>query len=492
MDYLDPKKARQHRIVLFMGYVLLGLAILIGAGLLLQQAGGYWVNRHGKVIQNGLTFFSSQPHPAVITVNGKVAKVKTNSRILLPEGIYHVQLSRDGYRSWQRTIEVDGGKVEHFDYPFLFPASLTTKNEHLYPAAPNLATQSLDRRWLLVQPSGSFTAFDVYDLKNPLQLVSTTISLPATVLSKATSGESLQLAAWADDNRHVLLMHNFDGKAEYILLDRTNPEQSINLSTKLATTAKISLLNKKYDRYTLFDAADKTVQAASLSSPTPIPILDHVLAFQTYSTDTYLYVSDANVPAGKVVLRLLIGDKTTSLRNFPAGTTYLVDLTKYSGDLYVTASASSENKVYIYKDPVGQLSSVPTHALVPSQVLHVTLPNYVSFSNSAQFVVAENGSQFGVYDLENERGYSYVSQAPLDPPQPHANWMDGDRLVFDSAGKLTVFDFDHTNQQTLIAASSNYLPAFAPNFKYVYTVSPAPTAGQFEVGQTPLLIPGDL
>jgi K+-transporting ATPase c subunit len=108
MDYLDPKKQRQHTILLIIGYICIGVAIIIATFVLVYQANGYVVNGDGTVIQNGLVFFSSQPHPAQIYVDNKLAKVRTNARDTLPAGIYKIRISRTGYQNWQRTIEVDG------------------------------------------------------------------------------------------------------------------------------------------------------------------------------------------------------------------------------------------------------------------------------------------------------------------------------------------------------------------------------------------------
>jgi hypothetical protein len=151
MDYLDPRKEFRHRITLMVGYVLVAVAIVIATLILLYQAYGFGLGKNGTVIQNGLTFFSSQPHPANIYLNGTLGKSQTNSRVVLPAGIYHIRLARDGYREWQRTIEVEGGDVQHFDYPFLIPKQLTTKKTTSYTGAPGLATQSPDRRWLLIR-----------------------------------------------------------------------------------------------------------------------------------------------------------------------------------------------------------------------------------------------------------------------------------------------------------------------------------------------------
>jgi hypothetical protein len=490
MDYLDTKKETRHNALLLVGYVLIAVAITISTLVLLYQAYGFGLDKNGAVVQNGLTFFSSHPHPADIYINGKLEPVKTNTRLSLPSGIYGVKLAREGYSDWQRKIELNGGNVEHFDYPFLFPTTLTPKKIQAFDSAPGMMAQSPDHRWLLVQ-QGATNAFLMYDLK-AIDRQPVTVTLPETILSKATTASSLQLSEWADDNDHVLLTHTYDDKVEYILLDRTDPNQSVNLNNKLAVSStKISLDDKKYDKYYLYDEAQGSLSKASLRTAVPTPILQRVLAYKTYSDDTILYVTDNGAAKGKVRVRLAVGDKTWTIRTLSSGTTYVVDLTGYDSDLYVAAGAASDNRVYIYKDPGGQLSQETQSVAIPAQVLHVDQVNYLSFSASAQFIVAENGNRFGVYDIENETGYNYQTKWPIDAPQPHASWMDGNRLLYSSGGKLLAFDYDNTNQHSLMVASGAYLPAFDRDYKYVYSLAPN-AAGQWELSQTTMLANQDL
>lgn len=494
MEFLDPAKQARHRVILWVGYVLVAIGIVIATLVLLYQAYGFGIGKNGTVIQNGLVFLSSQPRPANIYLNGKLNTHQTNARIAMPSGIYHVQLKRDGYRAWQRTIEVEGGDVQHFDYPLLVPEKLASKKLQTFAAAPGIATQSPDKRWLLTQKPGSILEFSLYDLKNPAKAPAN-LKLPGGLLSKAVS-ENWQLEEWADDNKHVVLLHNFDGKKEFILVDRTDGAKSQNLDKVLAANpSKLTLLDKKYDQYYLYDAPTKFLQKATLGQPKPVAVLEHVLNYQSYAADTLLYATDKGAPAGKVLVRLKTGDRQYPVRTFPAGSNYLLDLTKYSGTLYVAAGAGALDRVYIYKDPVGQLDKLPGHALVPAQVLHVRHPNYVSFSNNAQFIMAESGNQFGVYDIENEKGYNYTTRQPIDRPQVHAAWIDGYRLAYVSQGQLLMFDYDDTNPQALVPANPAYLPVYAPNFKFVYTMAPDTAAGvrsgQFNLNQTSLLIPAD-
>ena len=488
MDFLDPQKRARHTIILFTGYVLIGVAIIIATVIMLYQAYGFGLNRNGTVIQNGLLFFSSQPRPADIYINGKLAKSKTNTRLVLPSGLYNIKLDKTGYRPWERTIELDGGRVAHYDYPLLFPKNLVTTKLHGYDTAPGLATQSLDRRWVLIAQAGSMTNFDVYDLKNPAK-EPVAIVLPNNLLTKATATESWQASEWADDNQHVVLQHFYDGKIEYILLDRTASAQTINLNQTLgAGPTKLTLNDKKYDQYYLYNA-DLTLQTASLRAPAPVTVLNRVLVYQTYGNNAVLYVTDEGAAAGKANVKFIDNGQIHVLRSLPAGTSYLVNLTKYSGTFYFAIGAASENKVYVYKDPVGQINAGVVKVPVPAQVLRVENPNYVGFSSNAQFIIAENGQQFGVYDIENKHGYNYITSQVLDAPQTHASWMDGNRLNYVSGGKLLVFDYDYTNKQTLQTAAPSYLPFFAPDYQDMYVIAPNSQAGQFELTRTALLVP---
>ena len=66
-------------------------------------------------------------------------------------------------------------------------------------------------------------------------------------------------------------------------------------------------------------------------------------------------------------------------------------------------------------------------------------------------------------------------------------------LFYVSGGKLVVFDYDSTNRQTLMNAGAAWTAVFAPDYKYVYALSPnVSAAGQFNLNQTALLTPSDL
>ncbi len=492
MDFLDPKKTRRHNILLYTGYVLIGIAIIISTLVLLYQASGFGVNSKGQVVQNGLVFFSSQPNPADIYLNGKKSKDQTNARLSLPAGSYAARLTRTGYRDWQRTVNVQGGDVQHFDYPFLFPKDLVTKNQASYATAPGISTQSRDRRWLLVQQSSTATKFDLYDLKNPKE-AAIALTLPASAVRLSTGDQTWEAIQWADDNKHVLLKHTAGTESEFILVDREDATKTENLNQTLGSNPpELTLIDNKYDKYHLFNPAAGTLESASLDNATPVKLLSGVLEYKSYGSKTVLYVTSEGATEGKAKVMVLIGDKHYSIREVAANTTYLLDMAGYRGAPYVVLGATSEGMVYVYKDPVGQLGDESVKIPTAIRAMKIANPNYVSFSPTAQYIVAEGGTQFGVYDIFLKRAYVYAQTAPLDAPQLHAEWMDGNRLTYVSGSKLVVFDYDRRNLQTLMAANAGAAPYFSSDYKYVYAFAPGTTGASAQLTQTALLTQADL
>ena len=475
MEFLDPKKQRAHTIRLLVGYMFIGLALILATTILIFQANGFGI-KNGEVFQNGLVFVSSTPSPADVKVSGMTTKRQTNTRFVIPAGQYTFELSRSGYRNWKRAINVEGGVVVRFDYPFLFPSKLTTKTVKKYDAAPSVTLHSPDRRWLLLPGATTFGTFDQFDLSKPDDLTPSTVTISGDLLADAAGAHNWQLGEWSTDNKHILIKHLY-GKdltqSEYILLDREDPTKSVNLTSTFGVSgSKIELRDKAYDEYYIHDSTTGNLFTASLKETTPKLYLQRVIAFKTHGKDRVLYATDQGTPAGKVAIKQKDGDDTFTLRLVPNGTTYLLDLTQYKGAWYVVLGAQSDNRTYVFKNPLDKLRDKKDDVLVPVHILKTATPTYVAFSDNARFIMAENGASFAVYDAENDKGYAYELKVPIDAPQTHATWMDGHRMSVVSGGKLVVFEFDDANQETLSAQSPAHLPLFDRNYENLYGVVP--------------------
>jgi hypothetical protein len=485
MDYLDPKKQIRHRIILLIGYVFVAVAIVIATFILLYQAYGFGIGDNGKVIQNGLVFFSSKPVSAQVVVNG-VNKGQTSNRLLLPAGLYRVNLSQTGYRDWQRDVTVTGASVQHFDYPLLIPIDLKTTTLQSYALAPSVVTQSPDRRWLLIQKPESDLSYDLYDLKNPSQLP-TLITVPTTLVTRAVGAITWHAIGWADDDQHLLVRRDFSNKSEYLVIDTRSATASINLNTSLSLgNYKPSFKDGKFDQYYLFDNVTNALATGSISSSVPVVIVEHVLAYSTLGSDVVAYFTDTGTLTGKVQLKIYSSGQSYVVHDFNKSLKYMTDLVTYNGSMYLASSASSENRAFIFKDPLSQLKILPIHAIAPIQVLRVNDPDYLSFSPAYQYLIVEKDAQIAVFDIENRSNFNYKLANLYDAPQSHVTWLDVGHLTYVVSGKSVVLDFDGSNPQPVELVNPSYGSYLAPDFKSIFElVSNAGQPTLFE--QTSLL-----
>lgn len=473
MDFLDPKKRRSHAIRLWIGYVLIGVAILLATIVLLYQAYGFRITRQGEIIQNGLVFISSQPSDAAIFTNGERLGPTTNARLSLAAGKYIFELKREGYRDWKRGITVEGGSVQRFLYPFLFPVDLRTASVKTFES-PGLSTQSPDRRWWLVQTNPD--NFEMYDLREEMP-VATELTMPGTIYAPDTTTVGWEMVEWGDGSRRVVLKRFFEPanggerRSELILFDRERPAESRNLSTLLGFNPdSFSLRDGAYDQYYAFDRERGTIFTATLSNPTPEPYLRNVLDFKDDDRDTVLYATNDGAPEGKTVIRLHQGDRSYNLREIPRGQTPILNLSRHSGDWIVAAGTREEGRVSVYRNPLSAIRD--GRVAGPVHVLKVSDPEQISFSANARFLVIKNNADFAVYDAEIERGYAYQIDLKDNATTSKVTWMDGHRITVAAADELLVFDFDGTNQHTLLPVKPTHAPAFNPAFNAFYAISP--------------------
>jgi hypothetical protein len=503
MDFLDPKKERRNFVTLLLGYCLVALAIAGATLVLLYQAYGYSLNEQGQVTQSGLVFVSSQPTNSSIYLNNQLNASTTNARLLVPAGPYNLKITRPGYRDWVRPIYVAGGDVQHFDYPFLFPTTLQSSAVADLATSPSFVSQSPDQRWILMDRPDVPGSFTLYDLSNAKRPTESTITLPSGSYTPGDGVQSWSVEEWANDSDHIVLDHTYTNSGstdhEYILLDRQTPTSSINLTynLNLSQDETLSLYNNQTSEVYVYDPDGQDLQRISVSNGDLVSKLEHVLAFKTYADKEILYITDqppdGKVTPGQVSVILQDGQQSYTLRTLPAGApSYVLNLAQYSGDWYIAVGASNTSAVYVYKDPQSQSPTSPDQYPAPWRRLNINDPTYISFSNNTQFLMAESGQSFAVYDLENVNGYTYTMKQPLDQPQTHATWMDGDRMMYVSNGKLVVFDYDDRNVQTLMPALPSYVPMFDPNYNYLFALTPsAKDPSGSELTNTALLTPAD-
>ncbi len=494
MDFLDPRKKRAYKARLITGYILMALVIAMAAYLLANISYGYnFSTKTHTIIQNGLLFVDSKPGGAAIDLSG-TQRGSTSARLNLPAATYSLKLTKGGYRTWQRSVEVDAGAVAYYVYPFLFPKAPVSVSMQSYATAPPLFTQTPDQHWLLVQTAVSSSAsvnFDEYDASKPTQAAQV-LSLPDSVLTNpGLPGSSLSLVEWSTDNNHVLLQHGYQGGSEFIVFDRSDPSQSFNVNRLFGVNpSQVALRNKSINQLYIYDQSAQTLRVGDTTKGVLDPVfLKNVLAFKAYGSSLLTYVTDNNMPSGQAQARIWSNGPTYALYNFSAGSHYLIDAAQYQGHWYYIAGSDTDDRVDIFEDPLSDIQNSSIGKALPTIALRVMGADKVSFSNNARFVEVESGQSFGVYDFENKARFQYIIKAPL---AGDLQWMDGSRLIGDSNNTVFVTDYDGTNQQLLVPTMEAAGGYFSSDFNHLFTVAPSANGGNYDLNNVDMRAGSDL
>lgn len=478
MDFLDPRKRKAHTRRLYIGYVLVAIAIGLGAVVLLFASFGYGVDRSGNVFQNGLVFLSSTPDGSQVKITNTAGtfskEVITSDRLELKADTYNFQFLQQGYKPWQHSFDIRGGSLERLVYPFLVPENLQTTSEEQYSAAPGLVTQSPDRKTIIVQQPDSLLNFQVFD-SNDLAKDPTTFSLPATLLPADSPIKAYQLVEWSTDNRHLLVRYDAEGGPQFLVLDRQNPAESLNLNDHfgLAPT-KVSLRDKDSQRFYMI-LPDKRLISAQVENKTTQDVAANVLDFKPHGADDILFITPTGAAADKVLARVQAGDTIYNVRELPVSDGYILDLAQYRNRWYMVVGAVGTNETYVYRDPELVLQQA-NNATPTIRTIRLDAAETARFSATSRFISVQSGSNFVVYDAEKDQQYKFTVNPAFDEPAT-VRWMDGHRLMGVTSGKVLIIDFDGTNQQTLSAIVTGTQPMFDDNFEQLNTLAPA-TSGQ--------------
>lgn len=492
MDFLDPKKKRSNKVKLYVGYLLVAIAISMAVAILLFANEGYRLDGRGNITQNSLLFVNSHPSGANVYIEGLHNKYKTqgktDTKFDLREGAYRVTLEKDGYRSWQREMSLEGGAVERLAYPLLFPKKLVSSELKTYDQPPGIVSSSPDRKWIIVQQPVNQLMFDVFNANEP-EKPSTSFAIPTNILSAPKNSQSFEVVEWSSDNSNILMKHNYDDKTEFVIINKDKPETSFNVNSLTNQQPfEVSLKDRKIDQMYLHMAPDGLLQMVDIKSRLLSPVVARAYAYKSHGDDMLIYVTDSQTKPGEVAtVHIKTGDKDYELRDLPLGSKYVLDVARFDNTWYVVVGASGDNKVHVYKDPLLVLAAPRPLKSMNARTLRINNPSQVSFSANARMIAAQSGQDFVVFDAETDRQYRYSIADKFDSDRP-AFWMDGHRLVSSTDNSVIIFDFDGINQQKLIPINNRTDAMFDRDYENIFTLAPAQTDGKSALVKTKLLV----
>lgn len=474
MDFLDPAKKRAHKVQLFIGHTLMAVLVLIGTYILVYQAYGFDVDRDtGEVFQNGLVFIDSAPDGAEIKLNGTVHSDQTNTRLALPEGHYDLEINKEGYRTWSKSFDLEGGTIERFVYPTLFLNELSSTGLQTIDA-PSFVTQSPDRRWVLIGEENKLSSLLEYDL-NTLEEekpINRTFTLPDGLFTSARGGKHrLELIEWSTDNKNILIRHYFRGGSEFVIVNRDKTEESFNVNQLLGQNpSRVLLKDKKIDQLYVYSSKTKILSQVTVEGLATETVAENAVAFEPHGDNVLAIAANSPDDTKKVQVIVREGDQEFQVREMVANSGIKLIIARYDNDWYMAVYDPGDQRTYIYRNATEFIKRNPGLHPPPIMVLNnIGTVNEVKFSQNTQFISARSGQHFAVYDNEYSRSFRFEVKTPFDKSSDVV-WMDGHRFLAHTRGKIIVFEFDGQNQQALISAFGGLPVAFNRDYTELYAV----------------------
>jgi hypothetical protein len=462
--------------------VMILAVVVIVAGTILFILGYRLDSNKGRIEQGALVQFDSKPNNADVLIDSKSINANTPSKQTVVAGAHSFIVNKAGYDSWSKILNVKAGTLQWLDYILLVPKNLPTESVANYTSVYG-EKASPDNKWLIVQEKADTPSYQLVDLRSQ-QIKSSTIAIPATVYSDATTEgvtHTFTMESWDKDGRYVVVKHTFNDKSEYIIVDTQDVSTSVNVSTLLT----ISLSELKFSGTSgnvLYGLTDGVIRKLDLSNATiSRALVSNVKDFNLFDNTIVSYVgTDANNPAHQVAGIYREGDESPHvLRSVNDLTTLLsIAFVQYHSDDYIAVTEGL--KVSVLKGRYPSSTDVTNASLNAYAGFKVSANiDHASFSVDGDRLVVQSGLNFTSYEIE----YMRQTDATVTTSEttPHAlRWLDNAYLWAVYDGHLSIREFDGTNTHVIMTMEPGFDATLSQNNKYLYGIAKSGTTYQLQ------------
>lgn len=466
--YHPPSKRKQivQRTVTYglMSLTVVGLVVVLVFIML-----GYQFNKDdGRIEQGGLVQFDSRPTGGSVSIDGASFGTRTPSKTTLFAGQHYITMQRDGYRTWQKSVDVVAGGVLWLNYTRFIPNDLKVSNVSDFTNVSSTAV-SPDSKWMIVKESPADTLMSLIDISGDT-VKRTSLVLPESSYTPASAGKTHQfsLVKWEPDSRYVLMKHIYDDtKIEWIVVDTQDVTNTQNV-TKLLNIDASKLIFSGNNPKVLYAQIGTDVRRIDIGAATMSrPLASNVAEFSIYEDATIVFSTLIDPATGKRSVGYYdeSSDKTRIVRTFTDDGTVSLHFAvgEYFNENYY-AIAYGEN-VDVLK---GDFAN-PSKAKEVGSFSLVGGAQYFSISTDGRFVVAQNGDSYVVHDLELKKTTTTQLKG-TSPVTDQLKWLDTYTVWSDRDGAVRLYEFDGANQHTIMNVVPGFNVTLNPNAEYMYGI----------------------
>ena len=389
---------------------LTGLVVVpLGTILVILFARGYRPNFKDRALQpTGLLVAHSYPDGAQIFVNS-LLKSATNSTINLSPGTYAVEIKKESYHPWKKSLLVE-------------PEIVTRATAVLFPTVPSLKAVTTGgasnpvlspdgSKIVFVQNTGALSGLYSLDLnESPLGLLNREARL---ILTSNLIDFAVSSLSWSPDSRQILVRVPGADPADY-LIDTGNP-RLLEVTNSLTVTLESWQETKNL----------RSQQRLSSLSPLLRDLLESAAADLVWSPkeDKILYTATASATLPDNLVRPLPGSSSQPQeRSLVPGTVYVYDVIEDRNFVVGHTSVPTRIPTLSPTPRTGRTSPTPTLTVKPfSPLTAYTHPSGLSWFPTSSHLLKIEGETVIIIEYDNQNPtivYTGPMQSGLALPYP--------------------------------------------------------------------------
>lgn len=464
-------------------YSLMTFAVVGLVTLLIFATLGYRYNQGDGLVQTGLVQFGSRPSGAQVTIDSRDFSSRTPSKASLEPGSHAITMQRDGYKQWQKSVDVVSGAVLWLNYARLVPTELKPANVATFTTVSSTAV-SPDAKWMLVAEDPASNILKLTDLSRDESIKPVSLKLPTTLYTAPAEGESqrFELKQWDSSSRYVTVKHAFGTQHEWLVVDTHDIGASQNV-TKLLGVDASQLVFSVNNNSVLYAQVDTTVRRIDRANATiSRPLVENMAEFSLYGDNTILFTRQPSEKTSKrdVGYYRESDEKASILGSYAdtEGTPARMAVGQYFGDTYV--ALSHDGKVDILTGDLARPDE-----LVRTASVNVAGVKHLSIVTAGRFVIAQTSESYVVYDLELKKTTTTKLKGSGEIKE-ELRWLDGYNVWSDRGGKLRLYEFDGANQHDIMTIAPGFSVTLSPDARYLYGITQSD--GKFHLTRVKMIL----
>lgn len=445
-----------------LGFLLGAVIVALGTFALIAYGNGYTYDlKSRRLVHKGLLIVSTTPGSARLSINGKNAKGGTPYRNTYEAGRYSLEITKDGYRSWQKFVDVVAAQASLVQYVILLPQHLQVGTAASFPAISQTLASRDHSRQALVVPSSAQAGVWWLDTQSKQQTRVYQTSLDAS----GQPTERLEVLGWSNDAGHLLLRRTgSDAKVNLLVVAANGNDPPINLTDTLQQPFTDLRFGNGSWRELYWSTPDGLRRVDLSTDQVSSPLTEPVLAY-TYAGDRVLYV--ANIGVNPSLWSLDRNGKRTRLADkLPVSKSYQLDYSTYIGQSQVMLTATDAGQAWLFSD-IFDKPHLKTITAAAAQV---------QFNGDGRFALLYDATHVSVYDLERDQLYSFPA---INSSVTGISWYDNYHLLFNRSGQIVLSEFDG-NYAIAITRGDGLAPTTSPDNKLVFATT-TNSSGQAQV-----------